>query len=100
MTARLSRRTVLQGMGCAVGLPLLEAMLPRRSFAAEAAKPPVRMGFVSFPNGAIMDAWKPKRLENGAFQLNETLKPLEDVFESVTVIAGLAQDNGRAKGDG
>jgi hypothetical protein len=83
-----------------MGLPLLEVMLPRRSFAAEATKPPVRMGFVSFPNGAIMRAWKPKRLENGAFQLNETLKPLEDVFENVTVIAGLAQDNGRAKGDG
>jgi hypothetical protein len=87
-------------MGCAVGLPLLEAMLPRRGFAAEAAKPPVRMGFVSFPNGAIMDAWRPKRLENGNYALGDTHKPLEDVFESVCIITGLAQDNGRAKGDG
>ena len=100
MTIRLSRRTVLAGAGCALGLPLLEAMAPRRLLAAEAAKPPVRMAFVSFPNGAIMDAWKPTRTENGGFVLNETLKPLEDVFESVNVIAGLAQDNGRAKGDG
>ncbi|HEX5105365.1 MAG TPA: DUF1552 domain-containing protein [Pirellulaceae bacterium] len=100
MTTRLSRRTVLKGAGCAIGLPLLEAMLPTRGIAAEVAKPPVRMGFVSFPNGAIMDAWRPKRLENGNFQLGETLQPLEDVFERVTVIAGLAQDNGRAKGDG
>jgi hypothetical protein len=100
MTVRLSRRTVLTGMGCAVGLPLLEAMLPRRGFAAEAAKPPVRMGFVSFPNGAIMDAWKPQRLENGNYVLGETHRPLEDIFESVSIITGLAQDNGRAKGDG
>jgi hypothetical protein len=96
----LSRRTVLTGVGCAVGLPLLEAMLPRRAFAAEAAKPPVRMGFVSFPNGAIMDAWKPQRLENGNYQLGETHKPLEDIFDSVSIITNLAQDNGRAKGDG
>lgn len=100
MSATLSRRTVLKGVGCAVGLPLLEAMLPSRGFAADAAKAPVRLAFVSFPNGAIMDAWKPKQLENGAFELNETLKPLEDVFEQINVIAGLAQDNGRAKGDG
>lgn len=100
MTTRLSRRTVLAGAGCALGLPLLEAMLPRRSFAAEAANPPVRMAFISFPNGAIMDAWKPTRTDGDGFFLNETLKPLEDVFESVNVIAGLAQDNGRAKGDG
>jgi hypothetical protein len=100
MTPRLSRRTVLTGLGCAVGLPLLEAMLPRRGFAAEAPKPPVRMGFVSFPNGAIMDAWRPKRLDNGNYVLGDTHKPLEDVFESVCVITGLAQDNGRAKGDG
>ncbi len=100
MTIRLSRRTVLAGAGCALGLPLLEAMAPRRLLAAEAPKPPVRMAFVSFPNGAIMDAWKPMRTESGGFVLGETLKPLEDVFESVNVIAGLAQDNGRAKGDG
>ena len=100
MTVRLSRRTVLTGVGCAVGLPLLEAMLPRRAFAADAPKPPVRMGFVSFPNGAIMDAWKPQRLDNGNYQLGETHKPLEDIFESVSIITNLAQDNGRAKGDG
>ena len=100
MTIRLSRRTVLAGAGCALALPLLEAMTPRRLLAAEAAKPPVRMAFVSFPNGAIMDAWKPTRTDSGGFVLGETLKPLEDVFESVNVIAGLAQDNGRAKGDG
>lgn len=100
MTKRLSRRTILKGAGCALGLPLLEAMLPSRSFAAEAAKPPVRMAFVSFPNGAIMDAWKPARADDGSFTLGPTMKPLEDVFENVNVIAGLAQDNGRAKGDG
>ena len=59
MSMRLSRRTILKGVGCAVGLPLLDAMLPSRGIAAAVEKPPVRMAFVSFPNGAIMDAWRP-----------------------------------------
>ena len=53
MSAQLSRRTVLKGVGCAMGLPLLEAMLPARSLLAAEASPPVRMGFISFPGGSI-----------------------------------------------
>ncbi len=98
---RLSRRTALKGLGCTLGLPLLEAMLPGTSYAAgkAAVKPPVRMGFVFFPNGAIMPAWKPK--ETGTdYELPETLTELESVKSEITIITGLAQDNGRAKGDG
>jgi hypothetical protein len=98
---RLSRRTVLRGLGCTLGLPLLEAMLPRVSYGAgqPAVKPPVRMAFVFFPNGAIMPSWKPN--ETGAkYEMPETLTALEDVRSDITIITGLAQDNGRAKGDG
>jgi uncharacterized protein DUF1552 len=98
MSVRLSRRTVLRGVGCAVGLPLLEAMLPRRAYSAE-AKAPVRMAFISFPNGAIMDAWRP-RGEGTSFELGPTMQPLADVKSHVTVVSGLAQENGFAKGDG
>ena len=99
MTMRLSRRTVLQGVGCAMGLPLLEAMLPRRAMAAAAAKPPVRMAFVSFPNGAIMDAWRPIG-EGANFQFGPTMEPLAVLKSQITVFSGLAQENGFAKGDG
>jgi hypothetical protein len=95
---RLSRRTVLRGVGCAVGLPLLEAMLPRRAFSAE-EKSPLRMAFVSFPNGAIMDAWRPVG-EGTTFEFGPTMQPLADVKSHVTVLSGLAQENGFAKGDG
>jgi Protein of unknown function (DUF1552) len=98
MSVRLSRRTVLRGLGCAMGLPLLEAMAPRRAFSAEAAAP-VRIAFVSFPNGAIMDAWRP--LGEGAnFEFGPTMQPLADLKSHVTVLTGLAQENGFAKGDG
>jgi len=103
MTKSLNRRTVLQGVGCALGLPLLEAMLPARARAAEEAaadaKPPVRMAFVTFPNGAIMDAWRPTG-EGASFELSPTLAPLAEVKGDITLFTGLAQDNGRAKGDG
>jgi len=98
MSVQLSRRTVLKGVGCAMGLPLLEAMLPSRSYAA-GDKPPVRMAFVSFPNGAIMDAWRPTG-EGESFEFGPTMQPLAELKSHVTVLTGLAQENGFAKGDG
>lgn len=98
MTPLLSRRTLLRGAGCALGLPLLDAMLPRRALAAT-ARPPVRMAFVSFPNGAIMDAWRP-RGSGSQFAFGRTMEPLAELKPYITVITGLAQENGFAKGDG
>lgn len=97
----LNRRTFLRGAGVAVGLPLLDAMAPRvsRADAPQATQPPVRMAFVFFPNGAIMDGWKPTSA-GADYQLPETLAPLAPVKNDLLVISGLAQDNGRAKGDG
>jgi hypothetical protein len=98
MSVQLSRRTVLKGVGCALSLPLLEAMVPSRGFAAD-GKSPVRMAFVSFPNGAIMDAWRPQG-EGEAFDLGPTMQSLAAVKSHITVLSGLAQENGFAKGDG
>ena len=98
MSKQLSRRTVLKGVGCAMGLPLLEAMLPARAKAAD-AKPAVRMAFISFPNGAIMDAWRPLG-EGTGFAFGPTMYPLVDLKSDVTILTGLAQENGFAKGDG
>ena len=56
----LSRRTMLRGAGVAVGLPLLESMIPagmRRASAAGLA--PVRLGFVYLPHGAVMARFTP-----------------------------------------
>jgi hypothetical protein len=97
---RLARRTFLQGMGLSVGLPLLEAMVPQRALGSQPpGQPPVRIAFVFFPNGAIMPSWTPKA-EGENFELTPTLKPLEPFRSRITVVSGLAQDNGRAKGDG
>lgn len=97
---QISRRTVLKGVGTAMSLPLLEAMLSDNGLAAgPSSAAPLRTAYVFFPNGAIMPEWTPKT-EGVNFEFSKTLKPLEPFRSSLNVISGLAQDNGRSKGDG
>ena len=52
----LPRRTFLRGMGTAVALPLLDAMVPSLTALAQTpARPRTRFGAVFIPNGAIME---------------------------------------------
>lgn len=83
-----------------MSLPLLDAMLSNNGLAAGASSAaPLRSAFFFFPNGAIMPEWTPKT-DGENFEFSKTLKPLEPFRDSLNVISGLAQDNGRAKGDG
>jgi hypothetical protein len=85
----LSRRTFLRGAGVAVGLPLLEAMIPASTMLAQtAAKPTPRMGFIYFPHGAIMDRWTPAT-EGTDFEISPILKPLEKFKKQLTIVSGL-----------
>jgi hypothetical protein len=86
----LSRRTVLQGTGAAVALPLLDAMFPATVAAAETAagKMPKRFAFVGFPHGAIMDNWSPKETGTG-YTMSPILKPLEPFRKHMTIVSGL-----------
>jgi len=96
----LSRRTVLRGLGAAIGLPLLDAMIPALGFAGQdKPKTPVRMAFVYVPNGLIMDQWTPAEAGRD-FVLPKILEPLQTFRDSLLVLSGLAQQNGRALGDG
>jgi hypothetical protein len=98
---RIQRRTFLRGLGTAVALPLLDAMLPKRAFAAalNAPKTPVRMAFLFVPNGVHMPDWVPQA--TGAdFDLPYILQPLQPHKNDLLVLSGLTQDHGRANGDG
>jgi hypothetical protein len=86
----LSRRIFLRGAGVAIGLPLLDAMIPARTALAQtAAKAVPHMGFIYFPHGAIMDRWTPAK-EGTDFEITPILKPLEPFKKQLTVISGLA----------
>ncbi|HUG73318.1 MAG TPA: DUF1552 domain-containing protein, partial [Steroidobacteraceae bacterium] len=71
----IDRRTVLRGVGAAVALPLLDAMVPAATALAQtAAAPRVRMGFVYFPHGAVMQHWSPTATGRD-FELTRILEP-------------------------
>lgn len=98
--APLHRRTFLKGLGTAVALPLLDCMAPLRAAAAGATtKTPVRMAFFFVPNGVNMADWTPSG-EGANFVLPSILAPLNPLKRDVLVLSGLAQDKGRANGDG
>jgi len=84
----LSRRTVLQGLGVTVGLPLLDAMIPAATAQSKtAAKPIPRMGFIYVPHGSVLDRWSPKTTGRD-FQLLQILKPLEPYKSHLTIVSG------------
>jgi len=103
----LDRRTALQGLGCAIGLPFLDAMLPRgiaraaaaASVAASAAVPK-RVAFLFFPNGVNVDAWRPAVDAGGRWKPSFALAPLADFQREVAVHTGLRHRNAEANGDG
>ncbi len=96
---QLARRTILRGLGTAMALPMLEAMIPRAAAAEGSSSAPVRMAFIFFPNGAIPKNWKPTG-EDSDWDLSRTLKPLAQHKQQLTVFTGLTQHHGRANGDG
>jgi Protein of unknown function (DUF1552) len=88
----LPRRTFLKGAGAAIGLPLLDAMVP--AFAAEAPKAK-RLGFVYLPNGVAknftgIDYWTPKA-KGKLSELSTILAPLSPYRDRLTVISGIDQ---------
>jgi hypothetical protein len=86
----LPRRTFLRGAGVAIGLPLLDSMVPAQTpLAATAANPRSRLGCIYVPHGATMDKWTPAQSGTG-FEFTEILKPLEKYRDRIVVVSNLA----------
>jgi hypothetical protein len=93
----LSRRTVLRGVGAAISLPFLEAMVPAATALANtAAAPKPRLGFFYFPHGAIMEKWTPAR--TGAdFEVSPILEPLAQFRDQLTVVSNIGNKPGESR---
>ena len=78
-----------------MGLPFLESL----HAATATAKPPLRFGWIFFPNGMVRDFWTPQG-EGRDFQFNQTNAALAPVRDHVTLIGNLAHDKARENGDG
>jgi hypothetical protein len=93
----LPRRTFLRGMGAAVALPLLDAMVPASTALAQtAAAPARRFGFIYVPHGADMASWTPATA-GANFEISPTLKVLEPFRDSLVVVSNLKRAGGVAE---
>src|SRR3989442_9556307 len=96
----LPRRMFLRGVGAALALPLLDAVVPALAPAVKAAAAPRRLGFIyGSPNGIIQNQFVPKTVGAG-FELSPILAPLAPVRDQLLVISGLAHRQADSFGDG
>ncbi|MEQ1897829.1 MAG: DUF1552 domain-containing protein [Vicinamibacterales bacterium] len=88
----LPRRTVLRGLGAAVTLPFLDAMVPAVR-AGAAATPTKRFGAIYMPNGMIVKDFVPAEAGRN-YAMTPILTPLEKFRNQMTVVTGLANKPG------
>ncbi|MBQ72280.1 MAG: hypothetical protein CMJ67_05185 [Planctomycetaceae bacterium] len=114
MKSGIGRRAVLRGMGTAMALPWLEAMVPTgtgrvaRAAARAASVSPTRLAFLFMPNGVHAPEWIPGRSEGGPAsgsvplpdRLPTLLEPFDRIREHLTIHTGLGHENAKALGDG
>lgn len=85
----VNRRTVLRGLGAAVGLPFLEAMMPALTATAQTAARPVRrFGVVFVPLGERPGYWTPAKV-GADFDLSPILEPLKQFQPWMTLVSEL-----------
>jgi hypothetical protein len=95
----LPRRTFLRGLGAAVALPLLDAMVPALTAAAQTAARPVRrLGFVYLPMGMNPLPWTPAEVGR-LTELSPSLAPLAPFLDQLTVITNLELRNANTTGN-
>ena len=96
----IDRRTLLRGIGSTLALPLLDSMVPAiASGTQRKTKIPTNIAFCYVPNGIIPKDWLPSTTGKG-YDMMPTMKPLEAYRNDMLVLSNLAQNNGRALGDG
>jgi Protein of unknown function (DUF1552) len=87
----IPRRRILKGLGTALALPLLDAMVPALTPTVKtAAAARKRLGCVYIPHGAIMDRWTPATAGTG-FELTPILTPLEPFRDTLNIVTNLTR---------
>lgn len=82
-----SPRAFLGGASVAIGLPLLESLMPRMA-RGQAATAPKRFLAYYVPNGMVMEEWTPE-LAGADWAPKLLLQPLQQYKSQVTVLTGL-----------
>jgi len=81
-------------MGATLALPLLDAMVPSMTAAANTAAEPVRrLGFIYMPMGCDITRWTPRSTDGTLKLLSPTLQVLEPFVDHLTVISNMELKN-------
>ncbi len=106
MSAPIDRRRFLRGSCMALALPAFTSLRATSAFSQATASgmttssgAPLRMAFMSIPNGVQQNHWFPTG-EGADFQFNQTMEPLEALKAHVQVIGGLDHENATPGNDG
>jgi len=83
----MPRRTFLRGIGAAISMPMLSAMMPAMATLAE-GKMPLRVGYVYTPNGIIREQWRPASRGTN-FEMTNILKNWEPFRDKVLVLSNM-----------
>ena len=88
---RVSRRTILRGLGASVALPLLDIMEPVAAAArvGGSSGAPRRLACIFQPNGVYPKNWDPTG-EGAGYELSPILEPLACVKSDVSVLSNLS----------
>ena len=91
----LPRRTFIRGIGAAVALPFLDAMVPAMRAQTKGAP---RFAAIYCGNGANMFDWTPAA-EGVGFEFSPILKPIEAFRDRTLVVTGLDNFQATDQGD-
>jgi len=80
ISQRYGRRAFLGGSSVLIGLPFLETLAPRAARGQAASAPKRFLGYF-YPNGIVMDDWRPVG-EGTAFQLGPTMSSTQRDFSA------------------
>lgn len=90
----LPRRTFLRGVGTALALPLLDAMVPAAAAAGRSpARPTRRLGYVFMPMGCDQSRWTPRGTDGTLATLSPILESLAPHRDQLTVLSNLELRN-------
>ncbi len=101
---KLSRRTVLRGVGASVALPFLEAMVPARKLWGEPARSRTRFVAIEMVHGAAgsnaigiqKNLWAPAAEGRGFDLAPSSLAPLEPFRDYLTIVSNTDCRNAEA----
>lgn len=110
MNNEITRRRFLRGSCVALALPAMISLRPSlalgqapaqagKALATTPSGAPLRMAFMSIPNGVQQDNWFPTG-EGKRFEFNRTMEPLQSIKQQVQVLGGLDHENATAGNDG